>query len=181
MLTNDPCSRGDGSFGVGWLSCSAEWAARSRAVRGRPTAGEDYEELERTDVDSSPVSDAERARLTLSKLWAVTHARLDHCHGIALGQARKSFPNAQIAMALGFVLLVDFVVIAFQASSVVGSVVAGGLGAVSAALAGDVSRTFVRSQEVAVGHLRAYFDQPLEFSRFLAAERLVAESNLSDE
>lgn len=122
-----------------------------------------------------------RGRLTLSELWTVTHRRLDLYHEIALGQASRSFRNAQIAMVLGFGLLVAFLLIALQAGTTAGSVVAGGLGAVAAGLAGYVSRTFVRSQEAAAGHLRAYFDQPLEFSRYLAAERLVADSNLSDE
>lgn len=138
-------------------------------------------EPSKDDAEPLAVSDADRARLTLSELWVVTHARLDHYHGIALGQAQKSFRNAQVSMALGFVLLIVFVVVALQASTTAGSVVAGGLGAVSAALSGYVSRTFVRSQESAAGHLRAYFDQPLEFSRYLAAERLVADSNLGDE
>ncbi|WP_369213902.1 hypothetical protein [Streptomyces flavofungini] len=120
-------------------------------------------------------------RLTLSELWTVTHRRLDLYHEIALGQAARSFRNAQVAMVLGFVLLVAFVIVALQASTTAGSVVAGSLGAVAAGLAGYVSRTFVRSQEAAAGHLRAYFDQPLEFSRYLAAERLVADSKLSDE
>lgn len=52
-------------------------------------------------------------------------------------------------------------------------------GAVSAALAGYVSRTFVKSQEAAAAHLRVYFDQPLESSRYLAAERIL--TNLSRE
>jgi hypothetical protein len=125
--------------------------------------------------------DAEQARLTLSELWAVTHRRLDHYHGIALGQAARSFRNAQISMWVGFLLLVGFTIVALQASTTAGSVVAGALGAASAALAGYVSRTFVKSQETAAGHLRAYFDQPLEFSRFLAAERLIADANLSQE
>ncbi|MGW6008743.1 TRADD-N-associated membrane domain-containing protein [Streptomyces sp. NPDC055210] len=120
-------------------------------------------------------------RLTLSELWAVTHRRLDHYHGIALGQARQSFLNAQIAMGAGFVFLLAFVIVALHASTVAGTVVAGGLGAVSAALAGFVSRTFIRSQEASAQHLRAYFDQPLEFSRYLAAERLMADSQLSEE
>ncbi|MFJ7301656.1 hypothetical protein [Streptomyces sp. NPDC099088] len=122
-----------------------------------------------------------QARLTLSELWAVTHRRLDHYHGIALAQAKQSFLNAQIAMGLGFALLIGFVIVSLKASTVAGSVVAGGLGAVSAALAGYVSRTFIRSQEAAAGHLRAYFDQPLEFSRYLAAERLLADAGLSEE
>ncbi len=111
----------------------------------------------------------------------MTHTRLDLYHDIATGQARRSFRNAQIAMVSGFVMLIVFVAVALNASTTAGSVVAGGLGAVSAALAGFVSRTFVKSQEAAAAHLRAYFDQPLEFSRYLAAERLVVDAGLSTE
>jgi hypothetical protein len=82
-------------------------------------------------------------------------------------------------MIIGFVLLVVFLAVALQASTTAGSVVAGGLGAVSAALSGFISRTFVKSQETAATHLRAYFDQPLEFSRYLAAERLIADAGLT--
>ncbi|MEU1569661.1 hypothetical protein ABZ519_00495 [Streptomyces collinus] len=130
---------------------------------------------------SARTEDYRQARLALPELWTVTHRRLDHYHGIALGQARQSFRNAQIAMGLGFTLLTGFVIVALNASSAAGSIVAGGLGAVSAALAGYVSRTFIRSQEAAAGHLRAYFDQPLEFSRYLAAERLMSDAGLSEE
>ncbi|MFB7082557.1 hypothetical protein [Streptomyces sp. NPDC056308] len=119
--------------------------------------------------------------LALAELWAATHARLELYHKIATGQAKQSFRNAQVAMVVGFVLLIAFVVVALQASTTAGSVVAGGLGAVSAALAGFVSKTFVRSQEASASHLRSYFDQPLELSRFLAAERLIADGKLSDE
>ncbi|MFD9814456.1 hypothetical protein [Streptomyces sp. NPDC059080] len=132
-----------------------------------------------TGVASVPAAER-KTRLPLSELWAVTHRRLDHYHEIALRQASRSFRNAQIAMGLGFVLLVAFVFMALRASTTAGSVVAGGLGAVAATLAGYVSRTFIRSQETAAGHLRAYFDQPLEFSRYLAAERLIAEAELSE-
>ncbi|MBD0843491.1 TRADD-N-associated membrane domain-containing protein [Streptomyces sp. TRM68416] len=119
--------------------------------------------------------------LALPELWTVTHTRLDLYHDIATGQARRSFGNAQIAMIAGFVLLVVFVGVALNASTTAGSIVAGGLGAVSAALSGFVSRTFVKSQEAAAAHLRAYFDQPLEFSRYLAAERLIADADLKPE
>ncbi|GAA2507983.1 hypothetical protein GCM10010406_50710 [Streptomyces thermolineatus] len=118
------------------------------------------------------------ARLALPELWKVTHGRLDMYHGIATRQANHSFRNAQFAMLTGFVLLVVFVVIALNASTTAGAVVAGGLGAVAAALAGYVSHTFVRSQESAAAHLRSYFDQPLEFARYLAAERLIQDSEL---
>ncbi|MFJ6238839.1 hypothetical protein ACIQH0_32710 [Streptomyces griseus] len=119
--------------------------------------------------------------LGLAELWEATHARLDLYHHIATGQAKTSFRNAQFAMGAGFLLLVVFAGIAFWASTTAVAIVAGGLGAVSAALAGYVAKTFIRSQESAATHLRSYFDQPLELSRYLAAERLVADGDLSQE
>lgn len=121
------------------------------------------------------------AQMALPELWALTHKRLDHYHQTALGQARRSFRNAQVAMISGFLLLVVFVIVAINASTTTGAVVAGGLGAVAAALAGYISRTFIRSQETSASHLRAYFDQPLEFARYLAAERVAMQGDLSSE
>jgi hypothetical protein len=156
---------------------------RDADTQGRVREAEDALEaaLRRSEEMSQGEDLPGQIALGLPDLWAVTHRRLDHYHGIALGQAERSFRNAQIAMVTGFLMLAGFVAVALNAGTATGSVVAGGLGAVSAALAGYVSRTFVRSQESAAGHLRAYFEQPLEFSRYLAAERLVADSNLSDE
>ncbi|MFE7535234.1 hypothetical protein ACFU67_13290 [Streptomyces rhizosphaericola] len=122
-----------------------------------------------------------RASLGLPELWEATHARLDLYHQIATGQAKTSFRNAQVAMVAGFLLLVVFAGIALWASTTAVAIVAGGLGAVSAALAGYVAKTFIRSQEAAATHLRSYFDQPLELSRYLAAERLVADGGLTQE
>jgi len=113
-------------------------------------------------------------RLALSALWEVTHSRIDLYHQIATGQARQSFAAAQLAAGVGFVLIVFFAVLATLAHNSAGAITVGALGAVSAALAGYIGRTFVRSQESAASNLRAYFDQPLEFSKYLAAERLLA-------
>lgn len=130
----------------------------------------------------APVDAARRRSLLgLPELWEATHARLDLYHQIATGQAKTSFRNAQIAMGAGFLLLVLFAGIALWASTTAVAIVAGGLGAVSAALAGYVAKTFIRSQEAAATHLRSYFDQPLELSRYLAAERLVADGDLTQE
>ena len=104
----------------------------------------------------------------------MTHSRLDLYHQIATGQARRSFVTAQVAIGAGFVLLIAFAVLATRTQTTAGAITTAALGAVSAALAGYISRTFVRSQESAAAHLRAYFDQPLDFSKYLAAERLLA-------
>lgn len=171
------------------LSRRLDWLVRAAVatddstVRTRERVREAEVELEqalRQRETGSAETEAEQVRLTLSDLWSVTHRRLDHYHGIALGQAAKSFRNAQIAMVIGFVLLIAFAIAGLVVDTTAGSVVAGTLGIASAALAGYVSRTFVKSQESAAGHLRAYFDQPLEFSRYLAAERLIIDANLSE-
>lgn len=125
---------------------------------------------------------AREDRLALSALWELTHSRLDLYHHIATGQARRSFLTAQGAIISGFALLIGFAILSVRAHSTAASITIAGLGAVSAALAGYIGRTFVRSQESAAAHLRAYFDQPLEFSRFLAVERLLsAQKELSND
>ncbi|MFC7924918.1 AlbA family DNA-binding domain-containing protein [Streptomyces cinereoruber] len=161
---------------VGWRPDPETVSPTRERVRRAEANLEQELRLRHADVSDAEAEDD--ARLTLSALWAVTHRRLDHYHTIALGQAAKSFRNAQVAMSVGFILLMGFAAIAFWASTTAGAVVAGALGAVAAALAGFVSRTFVKSQETAAGHLRAYFDQPLEFSRYLAAERLIVDARL---
>jgi hypothetical protein len=112
--------------------------------------------------------------LALSALWNVTNSRLELYHDIATGQAKSSFRTAQIAIGAGFILLTGFAILSFRTHNTASAITTGALGAVSAALAGYISKTFVRSQESAATHLRAYFDQPLEFSRYLAAERLLS-------
>lgn len=56
-------------------------------------------------------------------------------------------------------------------SAVAAAVVGVGGGGMSA----YVSATFIRSQEAASAQMRAYFSQPLDYSRTLAAERLIAD------
>lgn len=115
--------------------------------------------------------------LALVELWNLTQLRLNVYHEIATKQAKRSFTAAQIAIVIGFILLAIFAAFAIHAKSSVGAITAGGLGAASAALAGYIGRTFIRSQEAAAHHLRAYFDQPLEFSRYLAVERFLADQH----
>ncbi|MFF0055898.1 hypothetical protein ACFYRI_16065 [Streptomyces microflavus] len=150
-------------------------------VAGEGAARSDGSDLETGSQREGEASVRAQRALTLAELWETTHARLGLYHDIATGQAKVSFRNAQVSMGIGFVLLVVFVVLALAASTTAGAIVAGGLGAVAAALAGFVSRTFIRSQESAATHLRSYFDQPLELSRYLAAERLVADGDLTQE
>lgn len=144
-----------------------------------PVPAGDVADRDITEPPQQVTGDA--SLLTLSALWETTHARLKLYHDVALGQANRSFRSAQRAMWIGFVALAGFVTVALMATTTAGSIVAGSLGVVAAGLAGFIGRTFVRSQETAAEHLRSYFDQPLELSRYLAAERLVADARLSPE
>ncbi|MEV7847906.1 ATP-binding protein [Streptomyces cyaneofuscatus] len=189
----DPSSLAPGTIIVGlsilFSGIAGEYAAARTADDGvsptrervRQAEAELEEGLRSRHAGAPEAEEEEQARLTLSDLWTVTHRRLDHYHGIALGQAERSFRNAQAAMVAGFILLIGFAVAGLIVGTTAGAIVAGALGAVSAALAGFISRTFVRSQEAAAEHLRAYFDQPLEFSRYLAAERLITDARLDSE
>jgi hypothetical protein len=180
----------------GWLrGGAAVWLYVAGAAVGLGAmgwiAGAGHRQADRAvDAGRERVREAERGvegalsdnrDLALARLWSLTHRRLDLYHEIATNQAQRSFVSAQLSMAVGFALLVLFVVLALNVSSTTGAIVTGGLGAVSAALAGFISKTFVKSQQSAADHLKAYFDQPLEFSRYLAAERMLADAGLSDE
>jgi hypothetical protein len=117
------------------------------------------------------------SELHLGELWRLTEERLRLYHEIATRQARRSFTNAQWAIAVGFVVVVAGAAAAFFAKTTTISIVVGALSAIGAALAGYIGKTFLRSQENAAAHLRSYFDQPQDFLRYLAAERLI-EANL---
>jgi len=118
--------------------------------------------LSETDTETAFVS-----------LWQVTQKRLDYYHQIATSQSRQSFLYGQVAAAIGLAIVLLCALIAAFANSTAGSVTTGLLGVTGAGLAGYIGATFMRSQDTASQQLRAYFAQPLEFSRFLAAERLL--------
>jgi low affinity Fe/Cu permease len=134
------------------------------------------EESDRPSTDGQVPLNRRDDGLTLAALWNLTHGKLDLYHTIVTGQAKRSFGAAQVAMGIGFVLLVVFAVLAAETKTTTAAISAGGLGAVGAAFAAYIGKTFIRSQETAASHLRAYFDQPLELSRYLAAERLLADA-----
>jgi hypothetical protein len=129
--------------------------------------------VKQTKLEGAESQLAETGDLDLPSLWKVTHQRLDYYHDIATQQARQSFRNAQLAMTAGLVILIAATVAAVAAHSATGSIVSGVLGGIGATLASYIGRTFIRSQENAAQHLRSYFSQPLQFSRYLAAERLL--------
>jgi Flp pilus assembly protein TadB len=125
------------------------------------------------DLQKSEIQLARTGELDLAALWKVTQQRLDYYHEIATQQARQSFRNAQVAMALGLLILITSAIFVVAAKNTAASIVSGAIGISGATLASYIGRTFIRAQETTASHLRSYFSQPLQFSRYLAAERLL--------
>ena len=109
----------------------------------------------------------------LVDLWPATMKPLDRYHRLVQSQADSSYFMAQLAAGAGFAVLLGAAVVAGTARTGTASGVAGGLGAFGGAIAAYVARTFQRSYEQATTRLLSYFQQPLDLSRLLAAERLL--------
>lgn len=118
-------------------------------------------------------SEADAGGLDLLSLWSLTQRRLDYYHGLATGQAERSFNYGMVAAGVGFLVVIASAIVAALGRSTVGSVSAGLVGLAGGGLGAYIGGTFMRLQENAATQLRAYFSQPLVFSRFLAAERLL--------
>jgi hypothetical protein len=165
----------EGPYIIAALTCiSLTWTASIVAVKAKRQEFHDRRLIERrTLLEGAEAKLAYSGDLGLARLWVLTQQRLDYYHQIATDHATQSFRNAQIAMGAGFIVLLSSIGFALSAKTTVESIVIGSLGGLGATLASYVGRTFVRSQESTAKHLQSYFTQPLEFSRFLAAERLL--------
>lgn len=106
-------------------------------------------------------------------LWRATQTRLDYYHQIATSQSQRSFQYGQFAALAGFGVVVVSAIAAALSASTGAAIAAAITGVAGGGLGGYIGATFMRAQESATVQLRAYFDQPLELSRVLAAERLL--------
>ncbi|HVF03563.1 MAG TPA: hypothetical protein VNA20_01865 [Frankiaceae bacterium] len=134
-------------------------------------------EKARADLDAAEaaVSKTEASEDTdFTSLWAATQKRLDYYHQIATGQAENSFRVGQVAAGSGLLVILGCAIAAAFAKSAAATVAASLLGVAGGGLAGYIGATFMRMHENASDQLRAYFLQPLEFSKILAGERLLA-------
>ncbi len=109
--------------------------------------------------------------LSLTVLWLDTQDRLRRYHESTLQRAGSSFLYAQIAVGLGLGALLAAGVVVLSVDNTAQAAVAGGLGAVGAALSGYIGSTFLAMYKQATDQLRLYFDQPVETLRLLAGER----------
>ncbi|HVB45229.1 MAG TPA: hypothetical protein VNF47_21345 [Streptosporangiaceae bacterium] len=162
---------GIGAGVVGYGGIIVINATRSRArrdFRDRKLLGQAQEELKQADEEITG------GATDFGALWSATQKRLDYYHRIATTQAERSFMYGQIAAGAGFVVIVISALIAGFSRSTAAAIAAGVSGVAGGGLGAYIGSTFMRSQDAASAQLRAYFAQPLEFSKYLAAERLLA-------
>lgn len=93
-------------------------------------------------------------------------------HRVTTAQARSSYRNSQVAMAIGLLILAAGGVAVVRASSASGQVIVGSLTALGGAFSAYLGSTFLRSYSRALEQMNYFFGQPLVNSYLLTAERL---------
>jgi hypothetical protein len=117
--------------------------------------------------------DIAASRTDFGALWAITQKRIDYYHEIATAQARTSIRSGQVAAYAGLLVILVAAVTAGLARNATGAIAAGVIGIGGAALSAYVGAIVMKAQVATSAQLREYFMQPVEFSRVLAAERLL--------
>ncbi len=124
---------------------------------------------------AAETSDRATDDLGLEQLWKKNQELLLVYHKLAETQARSGYNSAQAATWLGLFVVIGTIGAAFLAPSGAASIAAGLVGASASAAAGYVGATYLKLQQSTKDQLRSYFDQPVELSRVLTAERLLRE------
>jgi hypothetical protein len=106
----------------------------------------------------------------------VNQQLLAQYHDITRQQATSSYRISQIAMAVGFLMIVGgaYVVIT-QAKSSSSQIVVGGLAGLGALFSSYIGATFIRTYNRALAQMNFYYAQPLVQSYILEAERISKE------
>lgn len=127
------------------------------------------------------ISDEEKAlakravdgKLDLPSLWAINQDRIEYYHGIARAQAENSYKMAQLAGLAGFVAVIALGVLAAFAANGTASIAAAAVGVAGAAMSAYIGATFLKIQAEASNQFRQFFQEPVDFSKLLGAERLI--------
>jgi hypothetical protein len=145
-------------IGIAWLYEIMRLKARE-ATRQAEKAQEERERETASGVTGEDV----RAR---------NQRRIDEYNQIAWDQARGSYRNSQVAMAIGLALLVSGVVTTILESHTAAQLVVGGLTGLGSAVSAYLGATFIRAYNEAINQMNYYYGQPLVHSYLLEAERM---------
>lgn len=157
-----------GAYITGGLILLTRTRAR-RNYEDRRLLGEAQEELKQAELEITGNASAD-----FVTLWSATQKRLDLYHKIATTQSERSFLYGQVAAGIGFIVIIAAALVAGFSKTTAASIAAAVSGVAGGGLAAYIGKTFMKSQEAATAQLQAYFNQPLEFSRYLEAERLLS-------
>ncbi len=111
-------------------------------------------------------------RLELADLFVINRRQLDEYHITSLHEQRLAFRNAQIAAAIGFLLLIFGVVLIATEDRDSARYAIAGLSGLASLLSGFISAVFFKSYADTTEELRHYYWEPLRTGQILAAERL---------
>jgi hypothetical protein len=108
----------------------------------------------------------------LQNLLLVNRTQLNLYQKIATGDAKAASRNSQVAMVIGFLMLVVGAALAIRAPNTTSKIVIGALASIGSILSGYIGQTFLKAQAQAMRQLNYYFRQPLVASYLLSAERI---------
>ncbi len=155
---------GDGAFGTD-----------GAGTTGGPEEGADAQE---TFVHSTQPGPSNPAEFVV--FWETTYKRIVAYHGEAHNQLRSSYRLAQMSAVAGFLLVAAIGISAAFVPSKTQSIAAAAVGAVGAALAAYIGRTFNSTYTKALQRSSAFFHEPVVMARLLAGERLLSEYGDAD-
>jgi hypothetical protein len=110
--------------------------------------------------------------LSLANLMALNLKQMGEYDAITKRQEKRTFLSTQLAIMVGFAMLVAGSCAATLIDDVSAKIVVGTLTAVGSLLSGYIARTFIVSHRLAVNQLNRYYAHPLQMSHLLCAERL---------
>ncbi|MFF0733313.1 hypothetical protein ACFYVK_17020 [Streptomyces chartreusis] len=109
---------------------------------------------------------------SLKILMDLNQRQIEGYHEIVTRQARQSYRSAQFAMWSGVAMLAACLYVGLRYNAVEIKAFAAAIGAVSGAMTGYLSKTYLAVYRETLSQLNRYFDQPVTNGYFLAAERL---------
>ncbi|MGW3736663.1 hypothetical protein [Streptomyces sp. NPDC005148] len=113
-----------------------------------------------------------RKSTELATLMELNQGQIKDYHEIVTQQADKSFKSSQTAMWVGILMLVGCLFAGFYFNVTEIRWFVAGVAAISSAMAGYLTRTYLFMYKESIAQLNRYFDQPVLNSYYLTAERL---------
>ena len=112
---------------------------------------------------------------SLKILMDLNQRQIEGYHEIVTKQAKQSYRSAQFAMWSGVLMLATCLYVGLRFNAAEIKAFAAAMGAVSGAMTGYLSKTYLAVYRETLSQLNRYFDQPVTNGYFLAAERLAGD------